>query len=526
MNETNVIIVGSGIAALQLARKLNDQLNVIILTKSKLLDGNSYKAQGGVAAAIGKFDAPRKHMEDTLAAGRYHNDPSIVKEMTNAAPALIKELFESGCPFDTDQNGQLLLGMEGAHSEKRIVHGGGDATGKRIMEFLACETKGIKTIENITVFDLLVEGKRCIGVKGKYPDGKIETFYGDHIVLATGGLGQIYEYTTNANTVTGDGIALAFRAGAQLADMEFVQFHPTLLYVNGETRGLISEAVRGEGAILVTDDGKKIMEGVHPMKDLAPRHVVAQEIYHYLRHGKTVYLDITRIEDFKRRFPTISALCQENGVSISEGKIPVAPGCHFLMGGVKVDRFGRTNIERLYAIGEVACTGVHGANRLASNSLLEVLFLGKNLADWINHHQEKSSQAIHISEKTSQPAEQMHHLPEISAIQKRMMDYVGIVRNKEGLVKQKKWLKFWDINKWTSASLDEVPYEQLDQVFMLISSYLVTKSALERTESRGGHIRTDFPFEDDRNWLKRQIIHRKDEKKDGKYEQIKTPLAT
>lgn len=526
MDQGNVIIIGSGIAALQLARKLNNPNECIILTKSKLLDGNSYKAQGGVAAAIGEFDNPRKHKEDTLVAGRYHNDPAIVEELTKAAPELIRELFDKGCAFDTDKDGKLLLGMEGAHSEKRIVHGGGDATGKTIMEFLARETKGIKVIENITVFDLLVKNNRCIGVKGKYPNGKIETFYGNHIVLATGGLGQIYEYTTSADTVTGDGLALAFRAGAELADMEFVQFHPTLLYVNGKTRGLISEAVRGEGAVLVTEEGEKIMEGVHPLKDLAPRHVVAQQIYHYLRQGKKVYLDISSIKNFKKRFPTISALCEENGVSISEGKIPVAPGSHFLMGGVKVDKYGRTNIDRLYAIGEVACTGVHGANRLASNSLLEGLFFGRKLAHWINTHQETSNEPEKFIEETAQSTEQIFPLPDKSTIKKRMMEYVGIVRNREGLMKQKEWLEAWNINHWLSGDLDDVPYEHLEQVFMLICSYLVTTSALERTESRGGHNRSDFPFENDKNWLRKQIIRRKEDKRDGKHEQIKTPLAT
>lgn len=527
---TNVIIIGSGVAALQLAKKLRRDLNVTILTKSEMLNGNSALAQGGVAVALSENDDPNKHYVDTVLAGRNHNDEEVVLKMTQAAPSLIKELHGEGCPFDVDTSGKLRLGMEGAHSEKRIVHGGGDATGKRIMDFLYDEIKamkGITIIENMTVFELIVEHNRCIGVKGKNNDGKISYFYSDHTVLASGGVGQLYSFTPCADTITGDGIALAYLAGAEITDMEFIQFHPTLLYVNNAGQGLISEAVRGEGAKLVLEDGTKIMEGVHPLKDLAPRHVVAQTIYDYLNRGHEVYLDIRGIENFEERFPTISAMCKENHINLAKEKLPVVPGSHFLMGGVKTDIHGRTSIDGLFAIGEVARTGIHGANRLASNSLLEGLFFGKNLADWLNSHpNQKGRQVSGKVVKRKTPAPETVGLPKITELKKSMMDRTGIVRTEEGLKTQKKWLEGFKIKKWLETDLEHLSAQQIQMVFMLITSWLVTTSALERTESRGGHFRSDYPFEDDHNWLKKQIIHKRTVAKDGRHEQAKTAATT
>ena len=280
--------------------------------------------------------------------------------------------------------GHVKLGLEGAHSEKRIVHGGGDSTGKTVIDFLKNHINHVTIMENTIVYDLMISQNRCIGVKGKGKDGNDVQILADHVVIATGGLGQIYSFTSSAETVAGDGIALAYRAGAELADMEFVQFHPTLLSAGGKGVGLVSEAVRGEGARLVTEDGTYFMEGVHPYKDLAPRHVVSQTIYNKLKEGHTVYLDISSLKDFESHFPTVSSICKENGIDIKTGMLPVVPGCHFLMGGIRTDLNGQTNIPGLYAIGEVACTGVHGANRLASNSLLEGLFFGNRLASFIN----------------------------------------------------------------------------------------------------------------------------------------------
>ncbi|MFE8703471.1 L-aspartate oxidase [Cytobacillus sp. FJAT-54145] len=526
MRRTNVLIIGSGIAALQLAKRLRRDMNVIILTKSKVKHGNSYMAQGGVAAAMSSSDDPYKHFLDTLEAGRYHNNREIVLKMTEEAPALIRELFDEGCRFDTDDKGKLLLGMEGAHSEKRIVHGGGDATGQRMMNFLIDTVSHVQIIEDITVYELITKNNLCVGVKGKYNDGTREQIYADHIVLATGGLGQIYSFTSNAETVTGDGIALAYRVGAEIADMEFIQFHPTLLNINGQGKGLVSEAVRGEGAKLVTEDGTEIMNGVHPFKDLAPRHVVSQTIYDYVKKGKTVYLDISSIEKFESKFPTITALCHENDIDLNKGKIPVIPGCHFLMGGVKTDLYGRTNIDRLYAIGEVACTGIHGANRLASNSLLEGLFFGKNLAQYLNLKFDHSSTSDMYRSDIFMCEKNALHLPEVATIKDKMMSNAGIVRSKEGLMNQIEWLAGFDIHNLVEMDLDHLSSEDITKVFMLITSWLVTDSALKRTESRGGHFRADFPQENDDRWKQNQIIQKRLAVKGDRDEQIKAAVAT
>ncbi|MFP7299811.1 L-aspartate oxidase [Neobacillus niacini] len=524
MTNDDVLILGSGIAALQLASLLNKELNVRILTKGKVRSANSYLAQGGIAAAIGDGDHPDKHIADTLEAGRYHNNQEAVEQIIHAAPGLIKFISEQGSVFDKNQNGELLLGMEGAHSEKRIVHGGGDATGKNMVEFLNSTLKGNVTIEeNVFAYELLLDSNQtCIGVKAKDPDGKIKHYSSSHTILATGGCGQLFTYTSNAPTVTGDGIAMAYRAGAEVADMEFIQFHPTLLYLNGETKGLISEAVRGEGAILVTDDGTPIMEGVHHLKDLAPRHIVSQKIYEYLKNGFKVYLDISNIENFTERFPSITSICEENGLQVSEGRIPVAPGSHFLMGGVKTDLVGRTSINGLYAIGEAACTGLHGANRLASNSLLEGLYMGEKLSKWLN---EAANIEIHGNVHTAPFIPKVKEiLPDFQQIQDYMMERVGIVRDAVTLQKQKAWLDSFNVKQ--IRNLDAYSAEELTKIFMLITAKLITDAALERSESRGGHYRSDFPAEDNHFWLNKTITHKNTHEMESNHEYIETALAT
>ncbi len=527
MKQYDVIIIGSGIAALQLANKLTKDLNVMILTKENLTKGNSYLAQGGVAAAVAPGDDAYLHYLDTMEAGAHHNDAKAVLEMTKKAPGLINGLWQSGCRFDEDEHGNLLLGMEGAHSEKRIVHSGGDETGRHIVEFLISDLPSNIIVEQSTsVYDLILnqEKTRCIGVKAKLPDRTNELYLAQHVVLATGGCGQIYSFTSNAETASGDGIALAYRAGAELADMEFIQFHPTLLYLDGKTRGLISEAVRGEGAVLVTEEGKRIMEGIHPLKDLAPRHIVSQTIYDYSRRGIQIYLDIASIKDFRSRFPTVSKLCRKQGIEMETGLIPVVPGSHFIMGGVKTDLQGRTSIQGLYAIGEAACTGIHGANRLASNSLLEGMFVGGNLAEWINNHRSEilTSDNLHIPVQNFFDGE----LPELDMLKQTMMDRTGIVRTREKLTLQAEWLAQFQYEQWLDAALDHLSQEQLTRLYMYIIATLVTQSALERTESRGGHYREDFPYEDNANWVKKQIIHQRKNGKDGKHELNQTALAT
>ncbi|WP_102274425.1 L-aspartate oxidase [Cytobacillus massiliigabonensis] len=529
MRKTNVIIIGSGIASLQLARSLRDDLNVIVLTKSNVYKSNSNLAQGGIAAAIGKRDHPDKHYMDTLVAGSHHNDPEAVLELTNEAPFLIQELNKQGCPFDKNENGELLLGMEGAHSEYRIVHGGGDATGRTIIQFMTSNMNpNIEIIENFFVYELLMDesSNRCIGAKGKYSNGQIDYYFAEHIVIATGGCGQLYSYTSNAETVAGDGIALAYQAGAEITDMEFIQFHPTLLFTGKKAVGLVSEAVRGEGARLITKEGIPIMDGVHLLRDLAPRHIVSQTIYSFIEKGKQIFLDISEVDHFENRFPTITNLCERNGIDLKKGLIPVVPGSHFLMGGIKTDLDGRSSVKGLYAIGEAACTGVHGANRLASNSLLEGLFFGKRLAEIVNAQTITQPVDSTFSENIECYMNISRPLPSIKEIQASMMENAGIVRTKKGLMKQKAWLESFDIENWAEKKLDHLTTEEIVQVFMMITSWLITNSALERTESRGGHFRQDYPSENDHKWLRKQIIQCKKMIKDEKHEQIKAALAT
>lgn len=528
MKQANIIIIGSGIAALQLANTLSKSLNVMILTKEELTTSNSYMAQGGIAAAVGLKDDPYCHYLDTLEAGAHHNNAEAVLAMTKEAPELIKSFWQSGCQFDLNQHGELLLGMEGAHSTNRIVHSGGDATGRHMVDFLLANLDGNICVEHsVQAYELLLDEQKdiCVGVKGKLPDGTIEHYYADHVVLATGGCGQLYSFTSNAATATGDGMAMAYMAGAELADMEFIQFHPTLLFVDGKTCGLVSEAVRGEGAVLVTGDGTRIMEGVHPLKDLAPRHIVSQTIYDFLKNGIQIYLDISSVDQFYTRFPTISKLCEDHGVRLDKGLIPVVPGSHFIMGGVKTDLVGRTTIEGLYAIGEVACTGIHGANRLASNSLLEGLFIGRRLAEWLN-----SNPDIKAGTKSAVPKKKYNmapaNLPEVHLLKRTMMDGAGIVRTKHALAAQKEWLDQFGFDAWLGSSLDDLTPDELSQLFLYITACLVTESALERTESRGGHYRLDFPKEDNANWMKKQIILKRITVKDGKHEYNQAALAT
>jgi L-aspartate oxidase len=527
MTNADVLIIGSGVAALQLAVHLSSENNVRLLTKAKLTMSNSYLAQGGIAAAIGPTDHPAKHFNDTLEAGSFHNNQDAVRQIIYEAPHLIEELSKKGKIFDRDHTtGNLLLGMEGAHSEHRIVHGGGDATGRKVSEFLMNSLKThVSVEEDVFVYQLQLnqQGNRCVGVKAKQPDGTIKTYYGNHVILATGGCGQLYRYTSNAKTVTGDGIALAYLAGVEIADMEFIQFHPTLLYVNGETKGLISEAVRGEGARLVSDDGTYIMEGVHPYKDLAPRHVVSQTIYDYLKKCHQVFLDITSVKDFKTRFPSITAICEQNGIALTTGKIPVVPGSHFLMGGIKTDLLGRTSITGLYAIGETACTGLHGANRLASNSLLEGLYQGKKLAEWLNTKPTVSSERK-AAPNDERPKQGPIILPEIHQIQESMMEHVGIVRSKAALKIQEKWLSQFKVEE--IKNFDSFSISDLTKIFMVLTAKLITNAALQRTESRGGHFRSDFPNEDNRNWLRKSIIHKHKRDVKKNHEQIETALTT
>ncbi|WP_254871207.1 L-aspartate oxidase [Bacillus sp. Marseille-Q1617] len=506
MMSTDVIIVGSGIAALQLARQLQEHLNVIIITKNKVKDSNSYLAQGGIAAPIGILDKIELHTRDTMTAGCNHQSIEVVKNVIRDGKRIIEYLINDGAPFDRKADGDLALGMEGAHSIARILHSGGDQTGKYIVDYLLDSLTGkVRFVQEEMVCELLRnERGHCCGVKTMKSDGSIHHYFAPHVVLSTGGAGSIYSLSSNAPSVTGDGMALAFLAGAALSDMEFIQFHPTLLSLGTTSGGLVSEAVRGEGALLINDRGERIMEGVHPQLELAPRHIVAEKINSERNEGKTVYLDITPVKEFKTKFPSITKMCETHHVSLSDGKIPVTPGCHFTMGGVVTDEEGKTTVNGLYAIGEVACTGLHGANRLASNSLLEGLVFGERLAHHLITAKKNAASftaAYHVS-KSRGTAPEITFDP--AELKERMMTDVGIIRNEQSLTNHLNWLKAQYLPY--NADLDRLSQDEIQTYLMWVVSMMITQSALLRTESRGGHIRSDYPAENNTDWFKRRIL--------------------
>ena len=508
----DVIVIGSGIAGLTAAlsaRRKN--LSVLLLTKDVLSTGSTSWAQGGIAAALGPGDSPDQHFQDTLEAGAGLCDQESVKVLVQEGPEAVRRLIDLGATFDLDSAGNVALTREGGHRQDRIAHAGGDATGAEISRALVAKVLAdpkVRIFEHALVLDLLKDkNKRICGVtlhvmgKGKI-DG-VGAALGRAVVLATGGLGAVFEQTTNPLVATGDGVALALRAGATITDLEFVQFHPTVLWVGANSRGsqpLISEAVRGEGAILRTTNGEELMKNIHPMKDLAPRDVVAHAVHEeIIKSGKPyVYLDGTKLGEniWLQRFPNILSSCRKIGIDPLTEMIPVVPAAHYASGGVISDMSGKTDLPGLFAIGECASTGVHGANRLASNSLLEGLVVAEKLS---KHLDGLPPQSEPVTEKTPPNLIDGRIRKEITETTTKG---AGAVRNAAGL--NQTITKLTELALKTTNSPSTQSWEATN--LLTVSSFL-TNAALRRQESRGSHWRSDFPKRDDEKWLKR--IHGK-----------------
>lgn len=513
-SEYSVVIVGSGAAGLYAALKISQQINlpegVLLLTKSYLGNSNSLYAQGGIVGVLHQNpeDCVEKHVEDTLTAGAGLSDRSTVEYISEASDEVINDLIENGVDFDRNADGELTFTLEAAHSIRRILHAGGDATGRGITEALCREVRAdenIVVMENAVAAELLVDSdQECKGVI-VYNEltGEHEIVYTSALVLATGGLGQLYKYTTNPDGATGDGIDLAYNAGAIIQDMEFVQFHPTALALSPESkdRFLISEAVRGEGARLINNHGMEFMSKYHDKRELAPRDIVTRAIYSEMNkeHKFNVFLNASMIDHMKlfKRFPTISKRCGECGIDISAKPIPVAPAAHYSMGGIKASVEGRTSIRGLYAIGECASTGLHGANRLASNSLLECIVCAYELADYLSFANlaipKKIDENIRrIIDIYSQPLSEADYNIELlkANLKDIMWNNVGIIRSEENLLKARKEVEnLKKAFKRTRKCLNKEEYEYRN---MLSVASLIIDSALSRKESRGAHCRSDY----------------------------------
>lgn len=497
LRKKTCVVVGSGLAGLYTAYVLSKHSKVLLLTKEDIDTSNSFHAQGGIAAVTEDDDSPLEHFDDTIEAGRGLCDEEAVRVLTEEAPRRIEELIAWGMKFDT-KNGHLELGLEGGHHHHRILHAGGDATGKNITQFMIGQVlqcrPDIEIVPGEEVLRLLVDEDGCHGVAcynhhTLYP----HHIYADEVVLATGGVGALFDRTTNPLTATGSGIAMAYEAGAEVRDMEFIQFHPTALYIPGEAAFLVSEAVRGEGARLYNIEGNRFMFGKYPLAELEPRDVVARQIFLEMRKTNSpfVYLTLDHLNPdvIRHRFPNILRYCADRGIDMTQ-RIPVAPAAHYTVGGITTDLNGRTGIAHLYAVGEVASTGLMGANRLASNSLIECLVYGKRVADNIHaddtQRKEYKGPDFVLAPDSNRPKASFD-------MGSMLMQDAGIIRCREGLSEALRTI---------DNRLKEIDAPVLDPAswrehYRLTAARLIVASALEREESRGGHYRSDYPEQHD-----------------------------
>ncbi len=510
INTVDFLIVGGGIAGLFTALKASAFGSVVVLAKKTLMDSNTGLAQGGIAAAVHEEDSPFLHLEDTLEAGAGLCNIDAVDVLVREGPPRVRELIQMGASFDM-KDGNIDLAREGAHSRARILHAA-DATGEAIRFALVnrCEDHpGITLLEDQFLVDILVnqEGSDCLGALiYDVPNRKHLAYSAKAVIIATGGVGQLYKYTTNPRVATGDGVAACYRVGAQLQDMEFIQFHPTVLFSLATQRFLISEAVRGKGAWLYNTRGERFMPRYHPLEELAPRDIVSRAIVNEMNQAESefVYLDMKRIPGVKEHFPNIYRNCLESGIDIEKDLVPVSPTAHFTMGGIATDTYGQTGINGLFACGEAACTGVHGANRLASNSLLEGIVFGQRIlykAEEILYRRQASPQEIQKGFDCGSLFKPQGDLdPGLAKIQLQnlMWDNVGIIRNEKGLKSAHEEIE----RIYSTLAAGDDLLEYYEAVNMLTVARVIVQAALWRQESRGGHYRSDFPGRDDIRWAK------------------------
>jgi len=521
VREFDFLIVGSGVAGLSCAVELAPHGSVAVLTKESIENGSTNWAQGGIAAALGpaNLDSPQFHLEDTLGAGAGLCDPSAVRVLVNEGPRRIRELIARGAHFDTEPSGELKLTREAAHRARRIVHAQGDSTGREVQRSLtelAHESSDIVILEDHLTVDFWIERGRCWGALALDNHGQLVLFRASATIVATGGVGALYKVTTNPPVLTGDGMAMAFRAGAQLMDMEFVQFHPTAFAKGPDNpKFLISEAVRGEGASLINEAGERFMDSYHPDAELAPRDVVARAITsEILASGATcVYLDLTShsAQQIAQRFPTIYSTCVAYGIDPATEPIPVSPAEHYMMGGIRTDLDGATNVPGLLACGECACTGVHGANRLASNSMLEGLVFGirtvraaiaclQRAEDGAEDPSPRRPPGTHMPVPMEFPAETLEAAKD--RLRNAMWRHVGLVRDGEGLQAALRILN----GLYAQFGHPAANREAIELANMIECAWLITRSSLARRESRGAHYRLDYPLGDDVNWRHHLVL--------------------
>lgn len=505
---TDLLVIGGGIAGLRAALAAPPEMRVLVVTKDKVRESNSTYAQGGIAAVRSPEDRFENHIEDTLLAGAGLCDRAVVDVVVREAPKQIDDLIRYGAKFDAD------LGMEGGHSAARIVHALGDATGFEVMRAIIAEARNAPNVtiwDRTFTLDLLTEQGACVGAHVARHSKENLLVWAKQTVLAAGGTGMIFRETTNPPVATGDGMAAAYRAGAELRDMEFMQFHPTVLYVAGSSRYLISEAVRGAGAYLRDKDGKRFMLDVDSRAELATRDVVAQAIVRTMERTQhpCVYLDLSHLDPAAVRghFPGIGRVCQEFGLDITRDPIPVRPGAHYMIGGVKVDDHGRATLANLWAAGEVASSGLHGANRLASNSLLEGLVFG-SLCGKLAAEAAAATPDRFVVPKIEASFEPETEGPRLdvgdltSSLRSLMMRNMGVVRNHQGLREAEKQVAFWCRYALRREFPSRAGWELQN---MLTVARLMIWSALQRTESRGVHFRADHPRRDDEQWQRHLV---------------------